>query len=84
MHSLEDWLGENNICSRAGNHFFRGPLYTVLRNPHYLGRIKHKKESYPGQHPAIIDREIWDKVQSLLDDNIQGKCRKVRATKESC
>jgi DNA invertase Pin-like site-specific DNA recombinase len=83
VHSLEDWLRKNNVCSRAGNHFFRGPLYTVLRNPHYLGLIKHKKESYPGKHPAIIDRETWDKVQSLLDDNIQGKRRKVRATKES-
>ena len=35
VHSLQDWLRENNICSRAGNHFFRGPLYTVLRNRHY-------------------------------------------------
>lgn len=83
VHSLHDLLRENNICSRAGNHFFRGPLYTMLRNRHYLGLIKHKKESYPGEHSAIIDRDTWDKVQSLLDDNIQGKRRKVRATKES-
>jgi hypothetical protein len=83
VHSLQDWLRENNICSRAGNHFFRGPLYTLLRNPHYLGLIKHKKESYPGEHSAIIDRETWDNVQSLLDDNIRGNRRKVRATKES-
>ncbi len=83
VHSLEDWLRENDIRSRAGNHFFRGPLYTVLRNPHYLGLIKHKKESYPGEHPAIIDRATWDKVQALLDANIQGKRRNVRATKES-
>jgi DNA invertase Pin-like site-specific DNA recombinase len=83
VHSLEDWLRENNILSRRDHHFFRGPLYTVLRNPHYLGLIKHKKESYPGEHPAIIDRATWDKVQALLDANIQGKRRKVRATKES-
>jgi DNA invertase Pin-like site-specific DNA recombinase len=83
VHSLQDWLRENDIRSRAGNHFFRGPLYTVLRNLHYLGLIKHKKESYPGEHPAIIDRATWDKVQALLDANIRGKRRKVRATKES-
>jgi site-specific DNA recombinase len=83
VHSLQDWLRESDIRSRAGNHFFRGPLYTVLRNPHYLGLIKHKKESYPGEHPAIIDRATWDKVQALLDANIRGKRRKVRATKES-
>lgn len=83
VHSLQDWLREHNIRTRRGHHFFRGSLYTMLRNPHYLGLIKHKKETYPGEHDAIIDRETWDKVQALLDDNIQGKRRKVRATKES-
>ena len=47
---LQHWLRENNIKSRAGNHFFRGALYMMLRNPHYIGLIKHKKESYPGEH----------------------------------
>jgi DNA invertase Pin-like site-specific DNA recombinase len=83
VHSLQDWLRENNIKSRRDNHFFRGALYMMLRNPHYIGLIKHKKESYPGKHAAIINRETWDKVQTLLDENIQGKRRKVRATKES-
>ncbi len=83
VHSLQDWLRENNITSRRGNHFFRGPLYMMLRNPHYIGLIKHKKVTYPGEHAAIIDRETWDKAQTLLNDNIQGKRRKVRATKES-
>ena len=83
VHQLQDWLFENNITSRRGNHFLRGPIYQMLRNPHYLGLIKHKKETYAGEHPAIIDRDIWDKVQAQLDDNIQGKRRKARATKES-
>jgi len=26
VHSLEDWLRENNILSRRDHHFFRGPL----------------------------------------------------------
>jgi hypothetical protein len=46
------------------------------------GLIKHKKESHPGEHPAIIDRASWDKVQALLDANIRGNRRKVRTTKE--
>jgi len=83
VHSLHDWLRENNIKSRRDNHFFRGALYMMLRNQHYIGWIKHKKESYPGEHAAIVDRETWNKVQTLLNENIQGKRRKVRATKES-
>jgi len=28
--------------------------------------MKHKKESYPGEHPAIIDMELWNKVQGRI------------------
>ena len=61
--SLQAWLRDNNIRSRGGNHFYRGPLYEMLRNPHYLGLIRHKKDTYPGEHEAIIDRQTWDKAQ---------------------
>jgi site-specific DNA recombinase len=81
--SLCEWLRENSIRSRGGNYFFRGPLYEMLRNPHYIGLIKHKKESYPGEHTAIIDRETWEKVQTLLEENRQGGKRKPRTTKTS-
>jgi DNA invertase Pin-like site-specific DNA recombinase len=81
--ALRDWMRENNIVSRGGNYFFRGPLYALLRNPHYIGLIKHKKERYPGEHPAIIDRETWDKAQELLDENSKGGKRKPRITRTS-
>ena len=83
VHRLQQWLRENNIKSRSGNHFFRGALYIILRNPHCLGLIKHKKDCYPGKHQAIIERETWDKVQTMLDRNIQGQRREPRATKAS-
>ena len=83
VHRLQQWLRENNIKSRSGNHFFRGALYIILRNPHCLGLIKHKGNSYPGQHRAIIQRETWDKVQALLDHNTRDKRREPRATKAS-
>lgn len=81
--ALRDWMRENNVVSRGGNYFYRGPLYSMLRNPHYIGLIKHKKERYPGEQPAIIDQETWDKAQALLDENRQGGKRKPRTTKTS-
>ena len=60
VHRLQQWLRENNIKSRSGNHFFRGALYIILRNPHCIGLIKHKKDSYPGEHQVIIQRETWE------------------------
>jgi hypothetical protein len=34
--------------------------------PIYLGEIRHRKVRHPGQHAAIIDRAVWDKVQERL------------------
>jgi hypothetical protein len=80
---LEEWLRANNIRTRRGYFFLRGPLYTMLRNPLYLGLIRHKTEIYPGDHVGIIDQETWDKAKSLLDQNIHGLRRKERSTQPS-
>ena len=44
----------------------RGSIYYLLRNPIYVGEVPHKGNLYPGQHEAIIDRELWDRVQAKL------------------
>ena len=50
----------------GGRSFSRGALYQLLANPIYLGEIRHRKLRHPGQHEAIIDRAVWDEVQTLL------------------
>jgi site-specific DNA recombinase len=61
----------------GGHAFSRGHLYRILSNPLYAGEIDHKGQRYPGQHPAIIDRETWDAVQGQLARN--GHERLVKA-----
>lgn len=58
--------------SYGGCHFSRGALYKILANPVYIGRIVHREQDFPGQHPAIIDQELWDAVQNQLRENRQG------------
>ncbi|HXR24131.1 MAG TPA: recombinase family protein [Candidatus Binataceae bacterium] len=50
----------------GGRAFSRGALYELLANPIYLGEIRHRKDRHPGQHQAIVDRELWDQVQQQL------------------
>ncbi|MGN6155402.1 MAG: recombinase family protein [Sphingomicrobium sp.] len=57
----------------GGCAFSRGQLYAILRNPVYVGDIAHHGKVHPGNHPAIIDRETWESVQTQLADNIRGK-----------
>ncbi len=44
----------------------RGPLYLMLQNRIYLEEIVHKDVSYPGEHAAIIDLELWNTVAERL------------------
>jgi site-specific DNA recombinase len=56
----------SNGTRLGGQSFYRGALYTVLRNPIYIGQIRHKGICHPGMHEAIIERDTWEKVQTLL------------------
>jgi site-specific DNA recombinase len=50
----------------GGKSFSRGALYELLANPIYLGEIRHKDQRHPGQHPPILERELWQQVQQHL------------------
>ena len=65
----------------GGQSFSRGALHELLCNPIYVGEIRHRKDRHPGQHEAIVDRELWDKVQRLLCE--QAAHPRGRATSRS-
>src|SRR5262249_34196720 len=52
----------------GGLPFSRGALYELLANPIYVGQVRHRKQVHPGQHPPILERTLWDKVQHRLRD----------------
>ena len=76
-----DKLGYMTRPSRPGAEarpYSRGHLYAMLRNPIYVGEVRHKDLRYPGRHEAIIEREIWDKAQVMLEaksQTVRGKGR---------
>ncbi len=59
----------------GGHPFSRGQLAYLLRNPLYIGKVRHKDKVYNGEHDALIGPDLWEKVQSLLDANGPGKNR---------
>jgi hypothetical protein len=50
----------------GGRPLSRGYIYHLLGNPLYIGRIKHQGEHHEGRHPAIIDLETWEAVETQL------------------
>jgi site-specific DNA recombinase len=53
----------------GGKPIGRGALYLILQNRIYRGEIVNKDQAYPGEHQAIIDPAVWDKVQTRLGEN---------------
>jgi site-specific DNA recombinase len=53
----------------GGLPFSRGHIYRILSNPLYIGEIAHKDSRHAGQHPRIIDQEIWNAVSALIGSN---------------
>lgn len=50
----------------GGGPLSRGQIYYLLRNPVYLGKIRHKDKTWPGQHDAILDEDLWTRVQDRM------------------
>ncbi|PCJ61599.1 MAG: recombinase family protein [Rhodospirillaceae bacterium] len=91
--ALKEELDRDGIASKARSNRFgrqtggkplaRGALYHMLQNPIYLGRIVHKETSYPGEHKAIIDEALLNKVQQKLAANRIDRANGVDAAQPS-
>ncbi|HJP69174.1 MAG TPA: recombinase family protein, partial [Sphingomicrobium sp.] len=68
--------------SFGGRQFTRGQIYHMLKSPIYVGDIEHRGQTHVGQHPAIIDRALWNEVQDRLKVNLRGE-RRSRAVNPS-
>jgi DNA invertase Pin-like site-specific DNA recombinase len=62
------WTTVKGVEHKAGP-LNKSTLYKMLRNPIYIGKIRHKKEVYPGEHAPIINEGLWNKVQAVLSAN---------------
>ena len=68
----------------GGGLFSRGHIYKLLSNPIYLGRIAHKGQVHEGQHPPIVDQDLWDRVQQSLREHLgSARTEKTRQSSEA-
>ena len=60
---------------RGGIAFARGSLFHLLKNPVYRGKIVHKGKVYEGEHQAIVDEDLWERVQLHLAEKAPPRKR---------
>ncbi len=59
--------------------FSRGALYTILKNPVYIGMVHHQGELHEGRHAAILDSGLREAVQEKLARNRLETRRRINA-----
>ena len=77
--SLARSLAADNIRSRRGKLIDKGFLYKLLNNRIFIGDAVHKGTAYPGEHRAIIGRDLWDKAHSIMAASPRSRASNTRA-----
>jgi len=72
-------LRSEGVVTKRGKPIDKGALYKLLNNRVYIGEAVHKGKSYPGEHAAIIDRALWDKVHAILAESPRKRAAQTRA-----
>lgn len=83
----KSWTTAKGV-ERKGKLVDKGYIYKILNNPVYLGIAAYKGQHFPGQHPAIIDQELWDQAHTALtrdrDKKQKKAARSQRDSKAPC
>jgi DNA invertase Pin-like site-specific DNA recombinase len=72
-------LRAEGVLTTKGRPIDKGYLYKCLSNRTYLGLAIHKGTAWPGEHAAIIDQDLWDKVHVILAENARKRSANTRA-----
>jgi site-specific DNA recombinase len=81
VKKLKSWADHQGMLSKrrttqkqrqmGGCALSRGALYTILKNPTYIGKVAHQNELFDGQHQGIMETVLWQEVQAKLSQNRQ-------------
>jgi DNA invertase Pin-like site-specific DNA recombinase len=72
-------LAKEGIRAKSGKPIDKGYLYRVINNRVYIGEAVHKGTAYPGEHEAIIERALWDRVHAILRQSPRKRAALSRA-----
>ena len=72
-------LRRDGFRNKQGTLIDKGYLYRLLNNRVYRGEAVHKGKAYPGEHDAIIDDDLWDRVHAILQESPRKRANNSRS-----
>uniref|UniRef100_UPI00178C3C08 recombinase family protein n=1 Tax=Rhizorhabdus wittichii TaxID=160791 RepID=UPI00178C3C08 len=93
VYDLVDQLRAQGVTSKVhrneagkvwgGQPIKASALYHLLQNPICRGFVVHKGATYPGEHEAIVDEDLFEAVQQKLASNRLNRRNQVSARNAS-
>ncbi len=80
--ALLELLGEQGLTTRptakwTEKTISRTQLANILRDPYYAGIIRYKGNLYRGRHEPLITKELFTRVQTVMNQRVQRGVRDV-------
>ena len=73
LKDLRDKISKAGLVSRYGNKYSVSNFRSILSNPFYYGAFRYYGELHQGTHEPAISKELFDKVQKILNDRTRPK-----------
>jgi site-specific DNA recombinase len=80
--TTKDWTSRKGI-HHTGRPFAKGILRALLGNVLYKGSICHKGTVYPGEQPALVEEQLWERVNERLLHNGRHQAGRAHAKQEA-
>ncbi len=68
IETMKKITKEFGLTNRNGCYLGINPIHGMLRETFYYGLITHKRGTFQGEHPPLITKALFDKVQFMLHD----------------
>lgn len=69
---------DEGLRSRGGGQVSKSNIHKMLRKRVYTGDFDWDGKTYSGTHQPLISKELFEKVQRVLDGRFEGKHRKFK------
>ena len=85
LNALTDMLEAKGFTNRPGLGKPEQPIRTnqlhrILQNRYYIGKLTWKGVEYEGNHPRLVDEQLFNKVQAMLRSRANSSERSYRTT----
>jgi site-specific DNA recombinase len=63
--TIADFMNKSGIKTRRGNKWTKDTITDFLQNEFFYGKVAYRNQLWPGRHPAIITKDLFDQVKEV-------------------